>query len=222
MSSAETEITTIYACYWIDDVIQNDRRDLAALNGPLARYVNLWVAHAPGMPGTFFLATIGKRSRHASRHVRDPRAVMHGGSLTRGFLWSQGRGNVPGIPGARAIHNFKYLVRDPCVNLCHALRGLHSCYRWAYTWRRYGMEICRRHCPSMRGIHRLTVVPPHKGFVMCMFDIILCQHEQNAKQTTELSVMWDAYVMSMYWSLQFFNRCGSRHSASGWASCLWG
>ena len=22
-------------------------------NGPLARYVKLWVAHAPGMPGTF-------------------------------------------------------------------------------------------------------------------------------------------------------------------------
>ena len=35
--------------------------------GPLARYVKLRVAHASGMPWTW----------HASRHVRDLRAVMH-------------------------------------------------------------------------------------------------------------------------------------------------
>ena len=34
-------------------------------------------AHAPGMPGTFFPVTAGKRSRLASRHVRYARAVMH-------------------------------------------------------------------------------------------------------------------------------------------------
>ena len=42
------------------------------------------VAHAPGMPGTFSpppssKETASKRSRHASRHVRHARAVMHVG-----------------------------------------------------------------------------------------------------------------------------------------------
>ena len=48
-------------------------------HGPLAKYAKLRVAHAPGMPGTSFPATAGQRSRHASRHVRDARAVMHAG-----------------------------------------------------------------------------------------------------------------------------------------------
>ena len=52
--------------------------------GPLARYVKLWVAHAPGMPGMFSplptsKETASKRSRHASRHVRHARAMMHVG-----------------------------------------------------------------------------------------------------------------------------------------------
>ena len=50
-------------------------------HGPLAKCVKLWVAHAPGMPGTFSPSTaskenVSKRSRHASRHVRHARAVM--------------------------------------------------------------------------------------------------------------------------------------------------
>ena len=48
-------------------------------HGPLTRYVILWVAHAPGMPGNFFPAAAVWRSRHASRHVRHARAVMHVG-----------------------------------------------------------------------------------------------------------------------------------------------
>ena len=61
-------------------------------HGPLARYVKLWAAHAPGMPETFSL----------SPWVSDP-DMHHGtcmtyvpwcmpGSLTRGFLWSWWRG----------------------------------------------------------------------------------------------------------------------------------
>ena len=53
-------------------------------NGPHTRYVKLRVAHAPGMPGTFFPPPILKetasyRSQPASRHVRDARAVMYVG-----------------------------------------------------------------------------------------------------------------------------------------------
>ena len=53
-------------------------------HGPLTRYVILHVAHAPEMTETFSPPVTSKetacqRSRHASRHVRDARAVMHVG-----------------------------------------------------------------------------------------------------------------------------------------------
>ena len=53
-------------------------------HGPVTRYVKLRFAHAPGMPGTFFRPLTSKEtacywSRHASRHVRDARGVMHVG-----------------------------------------------------------------------------------------------------------------------------------------------
>ena len=53
------------ACFYID-------------NGPLTRYVMLWVAHAPGMPGTF----------SQPPRVSDP-DMHHGmpGSLNGSFLW---------------------------------------------------------------------------------------------------------------------------------------
>ena len=64
--------------------------------GPLARYVKLRVAHAPGMLGTFPPAptskkTAGKRSRHASRHVRHARAVMHVGIAYLGWRGKRSR-----------------------------------------------------------------------------------------------------------------------------------
>ena len=82
-------------------------------HGTLTRYVKLRVAHAPGMPGKFSppptsKETASKGSRHASRHVRDTRAVMHVGIANP--RWP---GNVPGIPGACATRNFTYLVRGP-------------------------------------------------------------------------------------------------------------
>ena len=57
---------------------------LCQLHGPLRRYAKSWFAHAPGMPGTFSPSSTPKetascRSRHASRHVLDTRAVMHVG-----------------------------------------------------------------------------------------------------------------------------------------------
>ena len=88
------------------------------LKGPLTRYAKLRFAHAPGMPGTFSPPLTSKetaslRSRHASRHVRHARAVMHVG-ITNPW-W---RGNVHGIPVACATHNFAYLVRGPWSSKC--------------------------------------------------------------------------------------------------------
>ena len=61
-------------------------------NGPLTRYVKLRIAHAPEMPGTFFLPP-----RISAPDLRDDMCVMHvpwcmPGSLTSSCLWSWWRG----------------------------------------------------------------------------------------------------------------------------------
>ena len=76
-------------------------------HGPLARYVKLLVAHAPG---TFSPATEFKGSTHASWHVRHARAVMHVGIAYP--LW-RGKRSRTDIPGACATRNFTYLARGP-------------------------------------------------------------------------------------------------------------
>ena len=58
-------------------------------HGPLARYVNLRVAHAPGMPGTF-----SPPPRVSDPDMHHVTCVTHvpwciPGSLTSGFLWSR-------------------------------------------------------------------------------------------------------------------------------------
>ena len=69
-----------------------------------------------GNAGNVFPATAGKRSRHASRHVRHARAVMHAGIANLRYPLKSAAGeNVPGIPGACATCNFTYLVRGPLV-----------------------------------------------------------------------------------------------------------
>ena len=67
-----------------------------------------------GNAGNVFPVTAGERSRHASRHVRHARAVMHAGIANQRFHLKSAAGeNVPGIPGACATGNFTYLVRGP-------------------------------------------------------------------------------------------------------------
>ena len=85
-------------------------------HGPLARYVQLWVAHLPGMSGTFSppstsVEAASWRSRIASRHVRHARAVMNAGIANP--RW---RESVPGILGACANRNFTYLARCPLLS----------------------------------------------------------------------------------------------------------
>ena len=82
-------------------------------NGPLTRYVQLQVAHAPGMPG--------RSPRHRLKWkppVSDP-GMHHGTCVTHvpwcmsGSLTGGGGENVPGIPGACTTRKFTYLVRGP-------------------------------------------------------------------------------------------------------------
>ena len=80
-------IQQVIGKYHIDDDVMTWKY----IHGALARYVKLWVAHAPGMPGMF----------SPSPRVSDP-GMHHGtcvthvpwcmpGSLTGGFLWSRWR-----------------------------------------------------------------------------------------------------------------------------------
>ena len=62
----------------------------------------MWVAHAPGMPGTF--------PRH--RGLAIPTSITaRAWCMVSGSLLVE---NVPGIPGACATCNFAYLVKGPC------------------------------------------------------------------------------------------------------------
>ena len=65
---------------------------LTPSHGPLARYVNLRVVHAPGMPGT-----LSPSPRVSDPNIHHGTCVTHvlwcmPGSLTSGFLWRRWRG----------------------------------------------------------------------------------------------------------------------------------
>ena len=60
--------------------------------GPLARYVNLWVVHALGMPGTFSLPPrVSDPDMHHGTCVTHVPWYMPG-SITSDFIWSRWRG----------------------------------------------------------------------------------------------------------------------------------
>ena len=84
-----------------------------------------------GNAGNVFPVTAGPRSRYASQHVRDTRAVMHAGIVVHvgiGFLWNRWRGKRSGIPGACATLNFTHLVRSPLELLsCCAVSKSNRC-----------------------------------------------------------------------------------------------
>ena len=62
------------------------------LNGPLARYVKFWVAHALGMPGTFSMPPrVSDPDKHYGTCVTHVPWCMSG-SLTGVFHWSHWRG----------------------------------------------------------------------------------------------------------------------------------
>ena len=82
-------------------------------HGPLARYVKLRVAHAPGMLGTFFRHQVQRKPLFSHPGMHHGTCVTHvpwcmSGSLSRG-----GGKNVAGIPGACVTRDFTYLARGP-------------------------------------------------------------------------------------------------------------
>ena len=97
------------------------------IHGPLAKHVNLRVAHAPGNPGTF-----SPPPRVRNPYMHHSTCVTHvswcmAGSLTSGFLGSRWRGNVLGIPSACTTRKLRIWVdAHVCVsNLTNPPR--HTC-----------------------------------------------------------------------------------------------
>ena len=92
-------------------------------HGPLARYVKLRIAHAPGMPGSF----------SPPPRVSDP-GMHHGmcvthmpwcmlGSLTSGSLWSWWYGNCSRHSRRMRSPQFTYLVRGSFLLFQFQLSG---------------------------------------------------------------------------------------------------
>ena len=93
-------------------------------HGFLAKYVKLWVAHAPGMPGTFSPSLRGSDTdMHLGTWVTHVPWCMPG-SLTTGFLWSRWRGKRSqhsprmsntqyNVSGKRPMVSFMEPTRDP-------------------------------------------------------------------------------------------------------------
>ena len=90
--------------------IVNTKRCKIVLHESLDRYANMWVAHAPGMPGT-----LSPPPRVSDPDIHHGTCVTHvtwcmPGSLISGLLWRRWRGK-------RYRHfwrNFAYLSRGPC------------------------------------------------------------------------------------------------------------
>ena len=102
-------------------------------HGPLAKYVKLRVAHPPWTSGTFSPSPISKetacwRSRHAPRHVRPARAVMHVGIVNprwRGIRSRHSRrmrNPQIYISGMRPIRPFLMKECDVCTTVLDTRR----------------------------------------------------------------------------------------------------
>ena len=82
-------------------------------HGPLARYVKLSDANAPGMPGTFSPPPTSKKIMVSDPGMQNDTCVTHVPWCMSGLLIRGGGENVPGIPGACATLNVTYLARGP-------------------------------------------------------------------------------------------------------------
>ena len=88
-------------------------------HGPLARYVKLRVAHAPGRPGTFSppLRVSDPDMHHGTCVTHVPWCMS--GSPTSGFLWSRWRGKCSRHSRRRRHPHFCVSGKRP-IQLCYS------------------------------------------------------------------------------------------------------
>ena len=179
---------------------------------PLARYIKLWFAHAPGMPGAV----------SPPPRVRDP--GMHHDTCVTHMPWCMPgkwwRENVPGIIGACATRNFTFLVRGSCFKPMYLVPfekhksinhvspnieadpervspGLLSLKRFAKSASRLGMDkwlhgrkwwgVITHPCPNFNGVFVKPQLKSEHGWVITSHIKRVCDY---------LAMPWMAQVFS--------------------------
>ena len=109
-------------------------------HGPLTRYVKLWFAHAPGMPGTSPHHRFQRKPPVSDPSMHHGTCVAHVQWCMSGSLTRSGGENVPGIPAECTTREFRYLARalgDIYVWLCLLISQVIvfftdflSCFMW--------------------------------------------------------------------------------------------
>ena len=120
-------------------------------HGPLTRYVILWVAYAPGMPGTFFtiLRVSDPNMHHGTCVTHVPWSLPE--SLTSGFLWSQWRGKRSWH--SKRMRNQQFNVSGKRRMVCHLLSSNPS------TNQRFGWLHLSRALAKTRSVTGIKIKP---------------------------------------------------------------
>ena len=156
-------------------------------NGPLARYVKLRVAHAPGMPGT-----LQRKPLVSEPGMHHGTCVTHVPWCTSRLLARGGGENVPGIPGACAIRNVTYLARSPLA--------------MESPWRRHGIE-------TLSALWAVSIPPAsssHKQPLLHSLTLSLLMAYKNCKNEMQWNAcgpMYNAIIVrraGLLWSQQDF------------------
>ena len=127
------------------------------------------------------------------------------GSLTR----SSGE-NVPGIPGACAIHNFAYLVRGPWWLGIYQMKEQHLDYMSVLEHNillRYLWHFDESFCPPVRTrrtIHAHKKPLSKKGIIMEIFfdnhrNILFFNKRYIFKYNIEVLGLWNLYLYTCNW-----------------------
>ena len=92
-------------------------RTLNLIHGHLTRCVKLWVAHAPGVPGTFSCHRLQRKQLVGDSGMCVGTCMTNVPWCMSGLLTRCGGENVP---GACATRNFMYLARSSCAAVSYA------------------------------------------------------------------------------------------------------
>ena len=123
---------------------------MVCYHGPLIRYVKLWAAHAPGMPGTFSLPPwVSDPDMHHDTCVTHVPWCMLG-SLTSGFRWRRWRGKRSRHSRRKRNPQFHVSGKGPIGVL------------WP-SWHWFSYHTAQRVCPSQVDKQRV-LMHRHQGW----------------------------------------------------------
>ena len=125
--------------------------------------------------GSIFPVTVGKRSRHASQHVRDACAMMHAGIANKWFPLKLVVGKTFPAFLEHTKPSFTYLVRGPWPNLTSIL---YDCWKVIECHHNIKVELLQQlNVRYIQGVYNPTP-KASKSFSWC--------HHSVAQNTTTL------------------------------------